>query len=89
MKPGLGARLRERLGPRWRQVWRRRREGEGRERQVDEIAADISTEELQEFLEGDLYPVQADPAFKEELRRTLWDLVQRTARRKGGEGPER
>ena len=87
MKPGLGARLRERLSPRWRQVWQRRRKSEGRERQVDEISADISTEELQEFLEADLYPVQADPAFKEELRRTLWEVVQRTAARKGSEGP--
>jgi hypothetical protein len=87
MKTGLGARLRERLAP-WREAWQRGRKRDGRERQVvDEIAADISTEELQEFLEGDLYPVKADPAFKEELRQTLWEMVQsKVARKDRGPG---
>ena len=42
-----------------------------------EIAAEFSTEELMEFLEGDLYPTHANPEFKERLRGDLWKLVQR------------
>jgi len=45
-----------------------------------EIAAEFTTEELMEFLEGDLYPTQADPAFKEKLRGELWEMVQRRYR---------
>ena len=41
-----------------------------------EIAAEHSTDELMEFLEGDLYPTQADPEFKERLRGDLRKLVQ-------------
>jgi hypothetical protein len=41
----------------------------------DEIAAEFSTEELMEFLEGDLYPTHADSAFKERLRSDLKNLV--------------
>ncbi len=48
-----------------------------REPQVaHEIGKEFSTEELKEFLEGDTLPVQADPAFRERLRRELWALVQ-------------
>jgi len=76
MKNGIASRLRQRL----RLRWRRRTVQEHRkplERPViDEIGAEFTTEELREFLEGDLYPVEADPAFKEELREKLWDLVQ-------------
>jgi hypothetical protein len=73
---GLAARIRERLRPRW-QRRRRQRQTNARERAVlEEIAAEFTTEELREFLEADLHPVKADPQFKEELRRELWDLVQ-------------
>ena len=41
-----------------------------------EIAKEFSTEELKEFLEGDLHPNPADPAFQERLRRELWAMVQ-------------
>jgi hypothetical protein len=41
-----------------------------------ELASKFSMEELQEFLEGDLHPSQADPVFKEKLRADLWELVQ-------------
>ncbi len=44
--------------------------------QIEEMAREFTTEELQEFLEGDLLDVQADPGFKERLRRKLWQLVQ-------------
>ena len=43
---------------------------------AQEIAKEFSTEELKEFLEGDLQPAQADPAFQERLRQELWELVQ-------------
>jgi hypothetical protein len=43
---------------------------------AQEIAKEFSTEELKEFLEGDLHPTQADPAFQERLRRELWAMVQ-------------
>ncbi|MDJ0786679.1 MAG: hypothetical protein QNK05_07700 [Myxococcota bacterium] len=46
---------------------------------VEEVSAEFTADELKEFLEADLYPVQADPKFKEELREKLWDLVQRQA----------
>src|SRR5262249_24462844 len=44
---------------------------------IDEIAAEFSTEELIEFLEADLLPVEADPAFRDKLRDELWSPVQR------------
>lgn len=36
---------------------------------------DFTPDELREFLEGDLYDVEADPEFKERLRRKLWDML--------------
>jgi hypothetical protein len=44
---------------------------------VREIAAEFTTEELADFLEGDLYPNDARPEFREELREDLWAMVQR------------
>jgi len=44
---------------------------------VDEIAAEFTAEELQEFLKADLLPTQADPAFKGRLRRELWEQLAR------------
>jgi hypothetical protein len=41
----------------------------------EEMNAEFSDEELQEFLEGDKLEVTADPAFKERLRRKLWEIV--------------
>jgi len=49
---------------------------------AQEIAKEFSTEELKEFLEGDLHPTQADPAFQERLRQELWELVQERYGRK-------
>lgn len=72
---GLAARIRERLRRRSRPKATRR--APNRERKViDEIAAEFTTEELTEFLEGDVSPVRADPKFKEKLRQELWELVQ-------------
>ncbi|MCG8587709.1 MAG: hypothetical protein MJE66_00270 [Proteobacteria bacterium] len=42
---------------------------------LDEGALDFSIDELREFLEADTAEEAADPAFKERLRRKLWDLV--------------
>lgn len=36
---------------------------------------DFDPAELREFLAGDLLDVQADPVFKEKLRRKLWRIV--------------
>ena len=57
-----------------------RREPSGlQEREViEEIAAEFTTEELQEFLEADRYPIEADPLFKEQLREKIWRLLQRS-----------
>jgi hypothetical protein len=57
----------------------RRAESGLREREViEEIAAEFTTEELQEFLEADRHPIEADPLFKEQLREKLWRLLQRS-----------
>jgi len=58
----------------------------GREEIMDEQSLEFTVDELREFLEGDYVEVQADPAFKERLRRKLWDLVEARARqRRSGE----
>jgi hypothetical protein len=41
-----------------------------------ENSEEITVDELREFLEADLFGATADPKFKEELRQTLWDLLQ-------------
>ncbi len=70
---------------RLRRLWLRRRDprgersrrGAAREPEViDEIAAEFSTEELQEFLEADRNPIPADPIFKERLREKLWKMLE-------------
>ena len=47
---------------------------------IEEIAAEFTTEELQEFLEADRHPIEADPLFKEQLREKLWRLLLRSIR---------
>ena len=42
----------------------------------EDVLADVSIDELREFLEADLFESSADPAFKERLRERLWALVQ-------------
>ncbi len=42
----------------------------------DEDTLNLTMDELREFLEADVLDVQADPEFKERLRRVLWDIVQ-------------
>ena len=46
--------------------------------------AEATLEELEEFLEADRAPVQADPHFKERLRERLWEIVRQ--RRRGWRG---
>jgi len=57
-----------------------RREPSGlREREViEELASEFTAEELQEFLEADRHPIEADPLFKEQLREKLWKLLLRS-----------
>ena len=45
---------------------------------------EFSLEELREFLEADMLDVRADPEFKEQLRRRLWELVQAKVGRSDG-----
>ena len=45
---------------------------------------EFSLEELREFLEADMLDVNADPEFKEQLRRRLWELVQAKVGRSDG-----
>ena len=64
----------------------RREESGLREREViEEITAEFTTEELQEFLEADGHPIEADPLFKEELRQKLWKLLQSSIQRPSGD----
>jgi hypothetical protein len=42
-----------------------------------ENTREIAMDELREFLEADPFGATADPNFKEELRQTLWDFLQR------------
>ena len=48
---------------------------EANEEMDAELNVEFSDDELQEFLEGDHLEVSADPAFKERLRRKLWEIV--------------
>ena len=47
----------------------------------DESLAEVTIEELREFLEADLVKVPVDPEFRERLRDLLWDLVKSRAQR--------
>ena len=42
---------------------------------MDEGTMDFTMDELREFLEADLLDDQADPEFKQRLRKTLWDML--------------
>lgn len=42
---------------------------------AEEAVAEMTIEELQEFLHADLLDVPVDPQFKDDLKRRLWDLV--------------
>ncbi len=43
---------------------------------LNEDMMDFTMDELREFLEADYLETRADPEFKEQLRKKLWDLVQ-------------
>ena len=42
---------------------------------MEDGADEATMKELQEFLEDDVLEVPADPAFKERLRQSLWEMV--------------
>ncbi len=75
-------------------LWSRFKRSRGRTREVvrqgqelsNETTLDFTMDELREFLEADTLDVQADPEFKERLRRTLWDLVQAQRKDESNEG---
>jgi len=48
---------------------------------LSEDTMDFTMDELREFLEADHLEERADPEFKEQLRKKLWDLVQARFRR--------
>ena len=52
---------------------------------TDDSMAEFEIEELREFLQGDILDVQVDPAFKQRLKRKLWELVKEQARRRGSD----
>jgi hypothetical protein len=60
------------------------------EAMIEEAAAELTAEELREFLEADLLGVPADPEFKERLRRRLWELLRqrRTSDAGGSDGED-
>ncbi len=43
--------------------------------QDNAIDAEFTAAELREFLAADYVPIQADPAFKEGLRKKLWTFI--------------
>lgn len=49
--------------------------GAAGEATLDEFALGSTLDELREFLGADYLPVDADPEFKERLRRELWEIV--------------
>ncbi|MEN8181810.1 MAG: hypothetical protein ABFS46_04675 [Myxococcota bacterium] len=71
MRTDLGHTLRRLFPPR-RKPGRRQHGSDG----PLEVASEFTTEELEEFVQADTLPVQADPAFKERLREELWEVVQ-------------
>ena len=48
---------------------------------MDDGTNEVSMEELQEFLEGDVLDVPADPKFKERLRQHLWKMLRMRVRK--------
>ena len=42
---------------------------------------EATMKELQEFLEGDVLDVPADPEFKERLRQQLWEMLRLRVRK--------
>ena len=65
---------------------RQREAGKARESDAEQECAtmsepvtDTELDELRDFLAADLLDVPVDPAFKESLRRRLWEMVSRRA----------
>ena len=57
---------------RWGAGMSKKRDGMATEDQFP----DVTLDELREFLEADMMDAKADPAFKERLRKELWNLVE-------------
>lgn len=52
-----------------------------RELDVDEMDTAAAEDELREFLEADEADAEADPLFRERLRRRLWTMLREQRRR--------
>jgi len=52
---------------------------------ADDVVSELTIEELREFLQADALDVPVDPAFKERLRKKLWELVQEQLRKRRGD----
>jgi hypothetical protein len=50
---------------------------------MEDVLADLSLDELREFLEADLIEAPVDPEFKERLREQLWAQLQEQLRLRG------
>jgi len=50
-----------------------------------ETPPDFDPDELREFLAADMMPLNADPEFKESLRRKLWLVVKKRYGRRSSE----
>jgi hypothetical protein len=48
---------------------------------MEDVMTEFTVDELREFLEADFVRVDADPEFKERLRRRLWEMVRTQSRR--------
>ncbi|HXK21112.1 MAG TPA: hypothetical protein VMS55_00400 [Myxococcota bacterium] len=71
--------------PRRRTTSKQKQRAERYQVMTDEAMADFTIEELREFLQADSLEVPVDPAFKERLRRKLWDLLQEQLRNRRGD----
>ena len=75
-------------------LWSRLKRSRDRAREVlpeerglsNDATLDFDMDELREFMEADVMDVQADPEFKEQLRRMLWDLVRAQRKEESKEG---
>ena len=53
--------------------------------EMNDSSSEFTMDELREFLDADDHGSDADPEFKEKLRKKLWDLVQARARERSGD----
>ena len=78
---GLEAASVKRSGPGTsREGGRVMKNAERKRQMIDDASAEVTAEELRDFLAADFLEVPENPEFKERLRAKLWELVQEYAR---------